>query len=80
MSGVVPALRRAWGDALPVVVGGDMNMAGGVSRCVPAGFRQVGDGAVQHVLGSAGVQFLRVDRYPMRQTDHDALLVTMAVP
>jgi endonuclease/exonuclease/phosphatase family metal-dependent hydrolase len=76
MSGVIATLRGAWGAATPVLVAGDMNLAGGVSACVPADFRQVDDGVVQHVLGGAGIQFPRVDRYPMKQTDHDALLAT----
>jgi endonuclease/exonuclease/phosphatase family metal-dependent hydrolase len=80
MSGVVPALRRAWGANTPVIVAGDMNLATGVSNCTPADFRQVDDGVAQHVFGSAGIRFPRVDRYPMKQTDHDALLVTVTLP
>jgi endonuclease/exonuclease/phosphatase family metal-dependent hydrolase len=80
LNGVVPALRRDWGTGPPVLVAGDMNLGGGLAACLPAGFRQVDDGVVQHVIGSAGTTFLRADRYRMRQTDHDALLVDWAIP
>jgi hypothetical protein len=79
MNGVVPALRQAWGATLPVLAAGDMNLVGGgMDTCTPAGFREVGDGLVQYVLASEGVRFDRVDRYPMHETDHGALLVTVA--
>lgn len=80
LSGVVPALRRAWGATLPIMVAGDMNLEGGVNKCTPAGFQQVDDGLLQHVVGSQGVRFTAVDRYPMKQTDHPALLVTLTLP
>jgi hypothetical protein len=80
MTGVVPALRHAWGAAISVVTAGDLNLADAVRSCTPAGFGTVGDGLVQHVLGSEGVRFQRVDRYPMHETDHDALLVSLALP
>jgi hypothetical protein len=80
MRAVVPALRGAWGAATTVIVAGDMNLDGDMTRCIPAGFRQVDDGGVQHVLGSAGIQFRNADRYPMKQTDHSALLVSMTLP
>jgi hypothetical protein len=80
MTGVVPALRREWGATTSVLTGGDLNLADAVGSCTPAGFGAVGDGLVQHVFGSEGVRFQRVDRYPMHQTDHDALLVTLALP
>lgn len=79
MSRVVPALRGNWGASTPVIVAGDMNLGAGMTACTPAGFRQVGDGGVQHVLASAGSQFLRIDEYPMKQTDHAALLVALAL-
>jgi hypothetical protein len=79
LRGVVPALRRAWGAATPVLVAGDMNLGSAVAACTPAGFGQVGDGGVQHVFGS-GIRLLRADRFRMHQTDHDALLVTLATP
>ncbi len=80
MSGVVPALRHSWGATVPVMAAGDMNLAGGEGRCTPAGFQQADDGALQHVLVSAGVRIAHVDRYPMKQTDHPALLVSFTLP
>jgi hypothetical protein len=80
LSRVMPALRRAWPTDRSAIVAGDMNLGSRLTGCAAAGFRQAGDGGVQHVLGSTGVQFLRTDRYPMKQTDHDALLVSLALP
>jgi endonuclease/exonuclease/phosphatase family metal-dependent hydrolase len=78
----VVAGMRARDGAPPVVVGGDLNLAGDdpdFRSCVPEGSALADDGAVQHVVATPGFVVdtsrtieLRVD------TEHPGLLVTLA--
>ncbi|WP_327011100.1 endonuclease/exonuclease/phosphatase family protein [Dactylosporangium sp. NBC_01737] len=63
----------------PAVFGADLNLVwngrAGAQRCVPAGWHRKGDGAFQHVLYSPAFEHAGTVTYPVRGTDHDALLV-----
>jgi len=77
----VPALRRATG-AVPVVLGGDLNLrtdgSPAAQSCLPSGYRQVDDGAVQHVVVSDGFTIASIRSIDMHgTTDHPALLVDL---
>jgi endonuclease/exonuclease/phosphatase family metal-dependent hydrolase len=79
----VPA-ERARGGQDPVVIGGDLNLRSGGSpdahSCLPAGFDQTDDSALQHVVVTAGVTVRSRRVISMHgTTDHPALLVALTV-
>jgi hypothetical protein len=73
--GILPAI----GSAGPAVFGGDLNLTWdgrtGAQRCVPRDWQRKGDGDFQHYLFSPGFRHVATVTYPVRGTDHDALLV-----
>jgi len=78
----IPAMRTAVGSAAPVLVAGDLNLRDGgtpdVRDCVPAGYRHLGDGDVQHLIVSGDLDLGPARRYPMRHTDHSGWHVSVA--
>lgn len=78
------AIPRAWtalGGYAPTAVSGDLNLRYGgtpdVQDCVPTGWSRKGDGALQHVMATNDMTVRSTRRISMRQTDHDAWLVTL---
>ncbi len=75
---VIGVLDR-FGGGGPVVFGADLNLVwdgrGGAQRCVPEGWQRKGDGGFQHYLYSPGFEHAGTVTYPVRGTDHAALLV-----
>ncbi len=65
----------------PAVLGGDLNLGRqGARACVPAGFADVDDGGVQHVLGTPGATATFSAPIGMAgTTDHPALLATLTL-
>ncbi len=82
--GTVIAEMREQDGALPVVLGGDLNLGFGDSQelrsCLPAGSTVVDDGSAQHVVGTP--EFVVIDSrlIDLHDTDHPGLLVTIAAP
>jgi endonuclease/exonuclease/phosphatase family metal-dependent hydrolase len=78
---VVPAVRARAGS-VPLLLGGDLNLgsagASDVRTCVPQGDQRVDDGAVQHVVATAGLTTVSHRTLAMDATDHPGLLVTLA--
>ena len=76
----IPAVRARAG-AVPVVLGGDLNLRSGgspdVRSCVPAGDRRADDGLVQHVVASSELVIGSLRTIAMLATDHPGLLVTL---
>ncbi len=81
MHTAIPDTRARLGGYHPTVVGGDLNLTDrgrpNTGDCIPAGWRNTGDGAVQHVLATADHTVGSTRRIGMRYTDHPALLVTL---
>jgi hypothetical protein len=63
----------------PAVLGGDLNLGSRDGRaCVPAGYADVDDGEVQHVLATPGTTVVSSASIAMAgTTDHPALLATL---
>jgi hypothetical protein len=63
----------------PAVFGGDLNLTwpgpAGAQRCVPPGWHRKGDGGFQHIMYSPAFEHAGTVTYPVRGTDHAALLV-----
>ncbi|MEV4508446.1 endonuclease/exonuclease/phosphatase family protein [Dactylosporangium sp. NPDC049525] len=63
----------------PAVFGADLNLTwdgrAGAQRCVPEGWHRKGDGEFQHYLFSPAFEHVGTVTYPVRGTDHAALLV-----
>jgi hypothetical protein len=81
--GTVIAERRARDPAVPVVVGGDLNLGTGDSAllrsCLPPGAALADDGGVQHVVATPGFAVSGSQRIDLRgTTDHPGLLVTLS--
>ncbi|TWF80737.1 hypothetical protein FHX44_116680 [Pseudonocardia hierapolitana] len=78
----VIAGMRARDGAPPVVVGGDLNLAGddpGLRSCVPDGSALADDGAVQHVVATPEFVVAAARTIELRvDTEHPGLLVTLA--
>jgi hypothetical protein len=89
MDTAIPDTLTRLGGYHPTVVGGDLNLPDSgtgtgtgtgipsVADCLPAGWRNAGDGGVQHVLATADHEITATHRLPMTYTDHPALLVTL---
>jgi endonuclease/exonuclease/phosphatase family metal-dependent hydrolase len=76
---------RARDGAVPVVVGGDLNLGSGdgpeLKACLPAGSALVDDGGEQHVVATPEFTVDSSRTIDMRgTTDHPGLLVTLAAP
>ena len=81
--GTVVAEMRARDGAVPVVLGGDLNLGNGDSpdlkACLPAGSALVDDGGPQHVVATPEFVVDGSRRIDLRgTTDHPGLLVTLA--
>ena len=81
--GTVVAGMRARDGAVPVVLGGDLNLGNGDSpdlqACLPAGSALVDDGGPQHVIATPEFVVDDVRRIDLRgSTDHPGLLVALA--
>jgi endonuclease/exonuclease/phosphatase family metal-dependent hydrolase len=81
--GTVIASMRTSEGAVPLVVGGDLNLGPGdgpqLRSCLPAGSALVDDGGVQHVVGTSGFVVDGSRTIDLRgSTDHPGLLVTLA--
>ena len=81
--GTVVAGMRARDGAVPVVLGGDLNLGNGDSpdlkACLPAGSALVDDGGPQHVVATPEFVVDDFRRIDLRgSTDHPGLLVTLA--
>jgi endonuclease/exonuclease/phosphatase family metal-dependent hydrolase len=78
----VVAGMRARDGAPPVVVGGDLNLAGDdpdFRSCVPEGSARADDGAVQHVVATPEFVVAAARTIELRiDTEHPGLLVTLA--
>ena len=78
----IPAVR-ARSRSVPVVLGGDLNLATGgspdVRSCVPAGNRRVDDGVVQHVVATPEFAIDARRTIALRATDHPGLLVDLTL-
>lgn len=78
---VIPSVRSRSASA-PIVIGADLNLRWGSAPdgrpCVPAGYRRVGDEAVQHVVASTEFT-IRATRLVdlAATTDHSGLLVDL---
>lgn len=77
-------LTSTW--AMPqVIVAGDLNLSArrgephDVRRCVPAGYHRRDDGALQQVIFSATVGWVRGGHQIMRWTDHPVLYETFRI-
>jgi hypothetical protein len=83
---VVPFFKRQEGTTVPTVVAGDLNLRDdtssrdNVQRCAPAGYRRQGDGELMHVMATTDIVIQRTDRFGLKHTDHNAFMVTMALP
>lgn len=81
--GVVVAGLRAREGAVPVVVGGDLNLGSGadpdLKACLPAGSALVDDGGAQHVVGTPEFTVDGSRTIALRETDHPGLLVTLTL-
>jgi endonuclease/exonuclease/phosphatase (EEP) superfamily protein YafD len=80
----IPA-ERTRGGLDPVVLGGDLNVRSGGSpdarSCLPRGYAHADDGALQHIVASAGVTVRSTRLISMHgTTDHPALLVDLSIP
>jgi len=79
--GVVVAGLRAREEAVPLVVGGDLNLGSGadpdLEACLPAGSALVDDGGAQHVVGTPEFAVGDFRTIALRETDHPGLLVTL---
>jgi endonuclease/exonuclease/phosphatase family metal-dependent hydrolase len=78
----VVAGMRARDGAVPVVLGGDLNLGNGDSpdlkACLPAGSALVDDGGPQHVVATPEFVVGDAQRIDLRgSTDHPGLLVTL---
>lgn len=75
LTGAASALSK------PTVLGGDLRLRRGgdpdVTDCVPSGWWQTGDGATQHVLGTADYGLRGTEQLPVAGTDRSGLLVTL---
>jgi endonuclease/exonuclease/phosphatase family metal-dependent hydrolase len=78
----VIAGMRARDGAPPVVVGGDLNLAGddpGLRSCIPEGSAVADDGVVQHVVATPEFAVAAARTIELRvETEHPGLLVTLA--
>ncbi|WFE99252.1 endonuclease/exonuclease/phosphatase family protein [Micromonospora sp. WMMD964] len=77
---ILPTIRRGTG----AVLAGDLNLRAGVDpdvrSCTPPGHQRVDDGALQHIVATAGVTICCRRSVPMREaTDHPGLLATLVV-
>ena len=83
MFGTVIAGMREPDSAVPVVLGGDLNLGSGdtaeLRSCLPAGSAVVGDGGVQYVVATPEFVVSGSQRIDLRgTTDHPGLLVTLS--
>ncbi len=81
--GTVIAGKREPDPAVPVVLGGDLNLGSGdtaeLTSCLPAGSAVVGDGGVQYVVATPEFVVSGSERIDLRgTTDHPGLLVTLS--
>jgi hypothetical protein len=81
--GTVIAGKRGQDPAVPVVLGGDLNLGSGdtaqLRSCLPAGSAVVGDGGVQYVVATPEFVVSGSQRIDLRgTTDHPGLLVTLS--
>jgi hypothetical protein len=81
----LPALHRRAGYR-PTIVAGDLNLRYGAKsgpdlrECLPAGYRWLGDGALQHVLATRDLAAPTMREVDLaRSTDHPGLLVTVGL-
>jgi hypothetical protein len=73
----VPELRAGM-SGIPAVIAGDLNLKRErADACVPAGFRRIDDGNVQHVLTNAPTPPFEHNVLPLEMTDHPALLIAL---
>jgi endonuclease/exonuclease/phosphatase family metal-dependent hydrolase len=74
--------KRTRNGAVPVVMGGDLNLGSGspdLASCLPADSARVGDGDVQHVVATPEFVVDSSRTIDLRgATDHPGLLVTLA--
>jgi hypothetical protein len=86
MDRAVPEFVHVSGPDLPVVVGGDLNLLRGrpgepdVRACLPGGYREQGDGGVQHILWSTRLRYAHRLTAPLAHTDHPLLMVRLTRP
>ena len=81
--GTVIAEMRKRDPAVPVVLGGDLNLGSGdgayLRSCLPAGSALADDGGVQHVVATPEMVVSGSQRIDLRgTTDHPGLLVTLS--
>ena len=81
--GTVIADMRERDPAVPVVLGGDLNLGSGDSAylrsCLPAASAVADDGGVQHVVATPEFVVSGSQRIDLRgTTDHPGLLVTLS--
>ena len=79
----IPAERTRDGQD-PMVLGGDLNLRSGGSpdaqSCLPRGYGQADDGALQHIVATTGVTVRSSRSISMHgTTDHPALLVDLTI-
>ncbi|GIF75092.1 endonuclease/exonuclease/phosphatase family protein [Asanoa siamensis] len=79
----LPALHRRSGYR-PTIVAGDLNLRYGappdLRDCMPAGYRWLGDGGLQHVLATTDLAVPSMRGVDLaRSTDHPGLLVTVGL-
>jgi Endonuclease/Exonuclease/phosphatase family len=81
MTRAIPGTQHRLGGYLPTVVGGDLNLPDrgtpNVADCLPPGWRNAGDGGVQHVLATPDRAVVGTRLVGMHFTDHPALVVTL---
>jgi hypothetical protein len=80
---VLPGFVRREGAPLATVVSGDFNLVDQprpytVGGCVPQGSHRTGDNSLQHVVVAGGTVEQHAI-FPMRYTDHPALLATIGL-
>jgi endonuclease/exonuclease/phosphatase family metal-dependent hydrolase len=81
--GTVIADLRELDPAVPVVLGGDLNLGSGdnadLASCLPAGSVLADDGGVQHVVATPEFVVSDTQLIDLRgTTDHPGLLVTLS--
>lgn len=82
----IPYFKDREGADLPTVVAADLNLKydtsspDNIQNCVPAGYQRHGDGDLMHVMATTDIGFQRTDRFGLKHTDHNAFMVTMAMP
>jgi hypothetical protein len=80
--GTVVAGMRARAGAVPLVLGGDLNLGSGddpaLGSCLPAGSALADDGGQQHVVATPELDVAGSETIDLQgATDHPGLLVTL---